>query len=246
MSKITENQLAAFGEELEKLSSKWYAGAAKSVGQFGKRQLHSLTGWTPHGFNNPAGIESIGAGAANAREELAKAVSPRAKELAAKSLEANERAQEMGLTSLPGTIKAFAGKDRKKALRAALNQQWAGTTPMGKVLTVGLPAAGLAADAISDDDGEKGKRLGAGIAGTAAGMLTGGVPMAGGMAAGLAASYVGGKAGGLVDKIRGPRKPPPLAQVQAPPNPEDVRGQAIATDRIMSPAASGHQNEGMG
>ena len=68
MSKISEEQLLAFHDELEKLGSKWYANLGKRVADFGKRQLHGVTGWTPKGYMSPKGIEEIGAGAADASE----------------------------------------------------------------------------------------------------------------------------------------------------------------------------------
>jgi hypothetical protein len=253
MSRIGETQFAAFTQELEKISSRWYTSAAHQVGataartlgrgarnagtgisNFGKRQLHGLTGWTPE-----AGIESIGAGAANARKwqtEAATAVkknesgAPQSLRRARESVRANETAQDMGLTSLPGTVKAFA-KDPRAAAKASWDQQWNGTSRLEKGLLIGLPAAGLANDAISEDDGHKGERLGAGIASTAAGIATGGLPLIPGMIAGTAAGYLGGKAGHGVDRLRG--------KVQAPPNPEDAKGLAVPAEREMSPAASG-------
>ena len=73
MSNLTERQMRAFQEELQKEASKWYAGAARSVGRFAQRQAHSVTGWTPQGFMHPAGLEARGAGAAPARAALAAA-----------------------------------------------------------------------------------------------------------------------------------------------------------------------------
>jgi hypothetical protein len=236
MSRITEAQLVAFNEEIEKLSSTWYGNAAKAVGRFGQRQLHSLTGWTPKGFGNVHGIEEMGAGASAARKAYAKATGSD-KAQALESLLANEKAQEMGLTHLPGAVKAFATKPRE-ALRAAWDQQVRGTSGLEKAVMVGLPAAGLASDVLSEDDGTKGQRIGEGVANTAAGMLTGGMPLAGGLVAGVGAQYLGGKVGKLFDK-----KPAPqgrvLGPVQAPPNPEDAKGHNMPVEREMSPAAQG-------
>ena len=238
MSKITEAQLVAFNEEIEKLSSTWYGNAAKSVGRFGQRQLHSLTGWTPKGFHNAQGIEGMRAGAFDAREALAKAKPGASKKGLRAALVANEKAQELGLTSLPGTVAALA-KDPKAALRAAWDQQVKGTTGFEKALTIGLPAAGLASDVLSEDDGHKGERIGSGVASTAAGILTGGMPLAGGMAAGLGASYLGGKAGKLFDKKPAPPQSHVIGPTQAPPNPEDSKGHNMPIEREMSPAAQG-------
>jgi hypothetical protein len=249
MSKISESQLNAFKGELEKLGSKWYS-AASAVKRFGQRQAHSLTGWTPKGFNNVKGIEEMGAGASSARKALTEAASkPENKKALLRAQErvhANEKAQELGLTSLPGTVKALANKEtRSPALRAAWEQQMRGTTFGQKALTLGLPAAGLAAETLSPDDGRKGERMGAGIAGTAAGMLTGGLPLAGGTVAGLAAGYAGGKIGRGFDHVRAKLRPPGH-EIQAPPNPEEARGQSVATERVMSPAVAGQHNEVIG
>jgi hypothetical protein len=187
------------------------------------------------------------AGAFSAREavEKARAAGGEVPKGLLDSLAANERAQEMGLTSIPGIAKALVSKNtRGSVLKASLDQQMKGTGVGQKLLTVGLPAVGLAANAVSADDGHKGERLGADIAGTAAGMLTGGLPMAGGTALGLGAGYLGGKLGKGVDKLRGAR--PQVPHVQAPPNPEDARGQSVPTERVMTPAAMGQANEVIG
>ncbi len=236
MSRLSEAQVEAFTEELEKLSSKWYAGAGRlaqgvgqSLGNFGKRQLHGLTGWTPRGFHNTKGIEEIGAGAAGSRAWHAGARGAE-KTRAASALDANVRAQEAGHTSIPGLVSSFV-KDPKGAAKKAWNQQWDGTSRWEKALLVGAPAAGLAMDTASADDGQKGERMGAGIASTAAGLATGGLGFVPGMVATTAAGYVGSKAGKQVDKLRG--------KVQAPPNPEDAKGLAVPHEREMSPSASG-------
>jgi hypothetical protein len=156
---------------------------------------------------------------------------------AREAFEANLEAEQRGLTSLPGAARALA-KDPKGTLRAAWDQQIKGTSGWNKALTLGLPAASLAAEVVSEDDGTKGERIGSGIANTAAGLLTGGMPLAGGLAVGLGAGYVGGKAGKVFDK-----KPAPQGHVigpaQAPPNPEDSKGHNMPVEREMSPAAQG-------
>lgn len=208
MSRITEAHLQAFNEELTKLSSKWYSNAAGAVGRFAQRQAHSITGM--------GDLKAMRMGS-----HAMEGASPRA-------LQAARDAEGMGLTSLPGMARS-AWKDPVATAKAAWGQQVHGTSKFDKALTVGLPAAMLAGDALSADDGSKAERMGTNIAGTAAGILTGGMPLAGGMAAGMAASYLGGKAGKAVDKIRG--------HVQAPPNPEDAKGLAVPAEHVMSPSA---------
>lgn len=244
MSKITEGQLQAFNDELEKLGSKWYSAPAKKVTDFGKRQLHSLTGWTPRGHMDLAGIEEIGAGAAGARKAL-KGTQGKDRVLAQQSLRAEINAQKMGLTSLPGYARSLM-KDPKKTLQAGWAQQWHGSSPVMKAVTVGLPAAATASDLISEDDGHKAERIGAGIANTAVGMVTGGLPMAGGIVAGLGASTLGGQAGRLVDKMRAHKKTPPrLGTLAEKVNPEEARGSHVPLEREVTPAAAGHVPEVM-
>lgn len=227
MSEISEQQLAAFGQELEKLSAWYHPGnlvngvtntlkeAPDMARRFAQRQRHSITGHMPEG------------GYAAMRMGSAVAGNPAARK-AAKEYE------EMGLTSLPGLAKGLVGKDRKEVVRRALNHQWNGTSNFDKALTVGFPAAGLAGDALSPDDGHKGERIGAGIASTAAGVLTPGVPLAGGIISGIGASMAGGALGKGVDKLRGKL---PVGRVQPPPNPEDAKGLAVPAEHILSPSA---------
>lgn len=211
MSRLNETHLAAFNEEISKIASTWYANAGRAVGRFAQRQAHSVTGYMPKG-----GLEAMRMGS-----HAMEGASP-------KALEAARKAEEMGLTSLPGIARA-AWKDPAETARRAWGAQVHGTSKLDKALTVGLPAAMLAGDVVSQDDGHKGERMGANIAGTAAGLLTGGMPLAGGMIAGTAASYLGGKAGKGIDKLRG--------HVQAPPNPEDARGMHVPPEHVMSPSA---------
>jgi len=253
MRDLREVQLEAFRDELQKHGSKWYANVAKGLGNFAKRQVHAVSGWTPHGFHDVHGIEAIGAGAANARERLAKAVvGTDAHTLAQKAVEANERAQSMGLTSIPGFAKSLVSSDPNKGvantLRAGFEQQWHGTTTGEKALMLGLPLAATGAAAVMPDDPEhphKGRDIGAGIVSTAAGMVTGGIPLATGMVVGEGASRVGGAVGGAVDKIRKRRRENMTGHIQAPPAPEEARGQHVPTERVVSPAAAGQMPEGI-
>ena len=244
MSNLTERQMRAFQEELQKEASKWYAGAARSVGRFAQRQAHSVTGWTPQGFMHPAGIEAMGAGAAPARAALAAAAKTgKGRRLAEQALAANEHAQALGLTSLPGYARALADPaTRGRVLPAALRQQLQGSGAVGRAVTVGLPALGVASELASDDDPQaptKGRRLGASIASTAAGLATGSLPFAGGALVGAGAGALGGAIGGGVDRFR-KRRLEKAPHLQAPPNPEDSRGNpGPPVERNMSPAAAG-------
>lgn len=236
---IKEVQLAAFGEELTKLGSTWYSNVGQGLKRFGQRQLHSVSGYVPKGET----IESIGAGAADARKALKNATGGAEKERARAALKAEVDAQNKGLTNIPGFAKSLV-KDPKGTIGTALRQQWDGVSPLGKALTVGLPAAGLASDALSDDDGHKKERIGAGIASTAAGLVTGSMPFVGSMAAGMGAGYLGGRIGHVFDKAKKPinalRAGTSLqSHIQPPPNPEDAKGMGMPVEREMSPNAAG-------
>lgn len=251
MRDLREVQLEAFRDELQKQGSKWYAEAGKDVANFAKRQTHAITGWTPHGMPRAAGLESIGGGAADARKRLenlrGKVVSHAEYGRAKASLAANERAQDMGLTSIPGFASSLISKP-KETLQAGFNQQWHGTGPVGKTFMVGLPAGLTALSAAQSDDPDnphKGRELGAGIASTAAGMVTGGIPLASGMLLSEGVSRAGGAAGGVVDRLRKRRRQPPtMGTVQPPRAPEEAVGQHVATERVLSPAAAGQLPEG--
>jgi hypothetical protein len=227
MCSIPEAQVAAFRDELQKEASNWYQGAGQVLSRFGKRQAHSLTGWKPK-----EGLEAIGLGASRGGN--------------AASIAANKRAAELGLTSLPGFAKAlFNPKTRGQVIPAAIDQQLKGTKTWEKAVTLGLPAADLALEAATPEDPNnltKGQNLGRSIAGTAAGMATGSLPMAGSLVVGLGASALGGAVGKGVDKVRARMKRPHTEDlhVQPPPNPEDSRGQSgPPIERNMSPSAAG-------
>ena len=112
---------------------------------------------------------------------------------------------------------------------------------------LGLPLASTGAAAMMPDDPEhphKGRDIGAGIAGTAVGMVTGGIPLTTGMLVGEGASRVGGAVGGVVDKMRKKHREM-TGHIQAPPAPEEARGQHVPTERVLSPAAAGQVPEGI-
>jgi hypothetical protein len=130
MPQISENTMLAFRDELQKLAAPGGLGAAAgALGRFGQRQLHSLTGWTPKGGLEPLRMASHGS-TGPARDALVKA-------------------EQMGLTSIPGVAKAVGKHGLLPVLRAGGAAQWHGTSPGMKALMVGLPAAGMAHAAIA-------------------------------------------------------------------------------------------------
>lgn len=260
MSDLREVTLAAFRDQLRK-----EAGVLTSVGgatkRFFQRQGHALTGWTPHGYNNPAGVEALRAGAYGARMRHAAAhaagsTADAAEKLrAAQALASNETAQNMGLTSIPGYLGSMASRDPSKGvkntLRAGFNQQWHGTTMGEKAMMIGAPAAFTAASMMTPDDPENphhGRDLMSGVVGTGVGMVTGSMPMAtGSFLVGDLAGRAGGAVGGVADRLRKKRRMAKLqGQVLPPPNPEDAHGLATPVEHHMTPSAVGQLPEGVG
>lgn len=192
-----------------------------SLHNFGQRQVHSLTGWKPGGAHKS--VERIGAGAAPARAELAKELgkgvgNPAVVRPAEKSLAAAEKAQGMGLTSLPGIARSVRDNGLLPTAGAGLKAQWDASGPKAKALMVGLPAYS-AVNAARAPEGEsgpgRGERVGRVIGGTVGGLaaplsLAGSIALSGGL------ERAGGAVGKGVDRLRGRKAHPP--QVQQEPS----------------------------
>lgn len=190
-----------------------YVGAGS---RFGQRQLHSLTGWTPKG-----GVQAIRGGAYSAGQNVEKtrdvlrqarkkgtSVPKAKKELskAREALEASTKAEQMGLTSLPGYAKALRA-DPKAALRAGFEEQYKSMGPGLRALTYGGTAASVGGELTRDDPTagrleRTGRSLGAGLP-----FLAGPLPLAATMVAGPALSAGLGAAGKGVDKVTGALTP---------------------------------------
>lgn len=243
--------------------NRFRAALSKMPGaDFGQRQVHTFTGWKPEG-----GLAAIGHGAAprlgavrQAEQELFAARGGQGKrslvdrvtgrsavrgaekrvENARAAYDAGRKAEEMGLTSLPGYAKALRDRPVGEVLRTAVNDQWKGMSPAMKGLTVGLPALELAGALGSsnepDEQGRsKGERIGRSLAQTAGGFLLSPLTMTGQMVAGTALSRAGGSAGRLVARR-------PAGRVVAPPGAPDLTadsGQAVAGERHITERASG-------
>lgn len=227
---------------------------------FGQRQVHALTDWKPE-----KGLGSIGHGAAPklpaveaAKKELELARAgkegPRivdrvlgrsAAQGAEKRLvgaqeahAAAQKAEEMGLTSIPGYLESLHKHGPGKTFRAAFADQWKGMSPVMKGLTVGVPALELAGAVKSknevDEQGHtKSERVGRSLASTAGGLLLSPLPMVTQMAVGSGLSRVGQRAGRLVGR-------------PALPGPEQDTGQAVPLQREISERAAGTNTEGLG
>lgn len=79
---------------------------------------------------------------------------------ATKGHEATQEAERMGITSLPGTIKALRKEGPRKVLRTAWDSQISGMGPAQKALLFGLPAGFGVAGALSAKPGERGEAIG--------------------------------------------------------------------------------------
>lgn len=193
---------------------------AGSLSNFGQRQVHSVSGWKPGGAMRS--VERIGEGAAPARAELAAArASGDAKAVARaeKGLGSMERAQEMGLTSLPGLAKSVGEHGIFRTIGAGAKSQWAGAGPKTKALMVGLPAwSAYSAATTPDGPGApgRGERIGR-LAGSTLGGMAAPLSLAGGIALSTALERGGGAVGKGFDKLRARRAP-----VQQPQVPQEA------------------------
>lgn len=200
-------------------------GTGAGVGaaaRFGQRQVHATTGWTPNFFDEK-GVRSIGAGAHNAQEALGDAVQKanglhaagaKAPELeraakavagAQKGYGAAYRAEQMGLSSVPGYVKSMRNNGVLPTMGAGFKEQWHSMSPGWKALMIGAPLAETAhAVRTPDEEGGPGKaeRVARGLAGAVTGATMGGIPMATGTVLQGGLSRAAGAAGRVVDRAR--------------------------------------------
>ncbi len=202
---VAGHRVADLGERVTKMP------ILGTPAQFGQRQVHGVTGWTPR-----EGIESIRGGAYSAKKNLEsiRKSAPESVIRAERAAQAAQQAQDAGLTNMPGFIRAMA-TNPKKAISAGVREQWHGSGVAGKALTVGLPAADAlhaAVSAESPDGPGRGERIGRGILPAAVGMASGQLPFAGQLLIGGAAGSIGSHLGRGVDRVRGRGRrpiPPP-------------------------------------
>lgn len=205
-------------------------GLLGSAARFGQRQVHALTGWTPRGQLDPAGARQIGAGAAGAIARRAGAT----KNLAAadRAVGAAEKAESMGLTSLPGFARSFKQNGVVPTVLAGIGQQWHGGSVVDKALMAGVPAA-TAINELGHDREGRGGRL-AGLAGQTGMMAFGSLPLAGSLAVGAA----GAGAAHALGKLR--KQDPALNHNPAPPETSPTgSGLAGPVERQYSDRATG-------
>lgn len=224
-----------------------------SAARFGQRQVHGITGAVPAGAaSKTEAIRAMGAGAApargrlaNARTALADAADGKASRkaldeatAAQKAVGAAERIEELGMTSMPGVLKAYATRPAD-ALKASLNEQWHSGGWGTRGVMMGLPVAGAAASLAAPESSNptapgRAERSLSALSPLVAGM--GAMPIAGAVGSGLVLGKGLQAAGAGIDAIRRRRNPTP------PGSPADAPAPAV--ERIYSDAALGRPPEG--
>jgi hypothetical protein len=208
-------------------------GALGAASRFGQRQVHGITGML-----SPAEIEGVRGGAHDARQALqtAKAEGSKSVPRLEKALKASEKAQNMGLTSIPGYLKSMKNNGIGKTLRTSAEEQIR-NQPVLTAAAVGLPLAAGALAPTEEGQG-RGEAVGRAVGGAVGEIAGGMMPMGGQAALGVGSSQVGAWAGRGVDRLRGRRLH------NAPtPTMEPTEAQQTATERVMSPAAAGQAPE---
>jgi len=126
-------QMAGFNDELLKLagrSPKAMSNLLAGTGKFLKRQVHSVTGWTPQGFLNPAGARELGAGDIDSSLQAVSA--------ARKKLQAARTMQPGMLDQLIGNTTADVRRKAKSKATEELAQHKKGLELSHKATSMGL------------------------------------------------------------------------------------------------------------
>ena len=150
-----------------------------------------------------------------------------------KALTEAEKAEEMGLTNVPGLFKSMVTRPGETA-KTLVKKDWYGSpSAAGKAMTFGMPAAFLASDLASKPrDEDKGDTLSGralGGLGTAAAYMT---PM--GMAGQAAAAGLLGKGGKVMGNLVGKRDRRPAGN-----EPEVDGGESAGAERVYSSRVTG-------
>jgi hypothetical protein len=209
------------------------AGPLGAASRFGQRQVHGFTGML-----TPSEVEGVRGGAHDARQALDAARSAGGKNVPRleKAHDAAQKAQQMGLTSIPGYLKSMKENGIGKTLATSAEEQIR-TQPIVTGMAAGIPlAAGVLA---KPEEGKgRGEAVGEAVGGAVGGVAGGMLPLGGQLATGAAASQIGSWAGRGIDRLRGRRLH------NAPtPTMEPTDAQHIPTERNLSPAAAGQAPE---
>jgi len=242
-------------------------GAEKAVANFGRRQVHAVTGYVPDAvkkdpstFSSWAkgiGIGEDGAAVANAAKHRAEVESGaekswfmpqswkaglarRSEARAIKDQAASDVLVNNRVTSIPGMYRALKDSDARKSVLPAVGHQVFGGS-MGKV-NLGLTGLG-AASALARDTDQEGRHLGwgervGGAAGTAATMaLPGTIPLVGQLGAQAVLGSAAARAGRVADRAVGIVRPPTIRPPASPSDPLASEGPHV--ERGMSSSAAG-------
>ena len=158
---------------------------------------------------------------------------------ARKAYQSAQKAEDMGLTSLPGYARALANHP-VDALRSGFAEQWHGMGPGGKALVVGLPGMGVASELSKPGEPDGPGRFER--AGTRLGELAyamGPLPLSGQLALGAGAGSLAKRMGKLFD-----RKKPVVGSLPAPPSLEPAGGEVAPAEQLISDRALGLGNGG--
>jgi len=154
---------------------RYMQGAQKSLYNLGGQQAHALTGvGSAAQFGGGTAISSAAKTQAMAnlkkmREGAARNPNAwrgrlsRAQKAVDRTTRGHEwqlQAEKMGITSLPGTIKAIRERGVSPVLRTAWHSQVSGMGPGGKALMFGVPAGMAVAGAAGAKPGERGEAIG--------------------------------------------------------------------------------------
>lgn len=189
------------------------ATAGGALARFGQRQLHGVTGWRPqggYGALGEAGRNQLRMGAYDAQQALHQAVaSGKGVENARKAFDASAKAEGMGLTSLPGYVRAIKEHGLGASTKALGADMWHGNPGvMGKAMAFGLPAAALLNGGgqeaeLAQRGAGRGERIGHRIGDTLGGVVGAPLPFVGQEILQRGARTVGRLAGKGVDGVVG-------------------------------------------
>lgn len=159
-----------------------------------------------------------------AQEMQGRAVAGTGKVLARaeKYLPAAEKAESMGLTSLPGYFKSMKDNGVLNTVGAGLKEQWHAGGPINKSLMFGLPAASVVHEGFkSNEPGGPGKlqRMGRQMSGF--GLAMGPMPLAGQVAMSGGMGTVGSFGGKMLGKLRKPEAPASIESGGGDAQPEE-------------------------
>jgi len=214
-------------------------GLIHSAARSGQRQVHALTGML-----TPGELEGVRGGAFDARKALETARGLPHEAKAQKAFTAADTAQHMGLTSVPGYLRALKDRPVSEVLGASAREQYHGMHPALGAVMVGLPAAsavGTLANKESPTGPGKGEELGRNLGGAVGGVMGGMMPVGGAEVMNRLGTGAGAGVGRVIDRIRG--RKPLVNDLGNPSTLEPTESQNTPSERVTSPSAAGGQKD---